>query len=150
MKFLTGTITGLIDTAGRALDNLFTSDEERQKALNTLEEIKVKAKNKERELSLEFEKELTKRVEQRASIIKAEAIAESYIQRNWRPITMLVFTFIIANNFILAPYIEALFGVSLNVQELPEKMWNLLTIGMGGYIGALGVKKVVESSKWSK
>jgi hypothetical protein len=84
------------------------------------------------------------------SIITAEAQGESWMQRNWRPITMLSFVFIIVNNYILAPYTEfftGLFGyaVTVPVLEIPEGLWGLLQIGIGGYIASRGVEKVTES-----
>jgi hypothetical protein len=84
------------------------------------------------------------------SIITAEATGESWLQRNWRPITMLTFVFIIGNNYILVPYIQfmaALFGYRVIVPtlEIPTGMWGLLQIGIGGYIASRGVEKVTTS-----
>lgn len=84
------------------------------------------------------------------SIITAEAQGESWMQRNWRPITMLTFVFIIANNFILAPYIQFLASLAgytliLPTLEIPEGLWGLLQIGIGGYIASRGVEKTVQS-----
>ena len=45
---------------------------------------------------------------QRDTIV-AEANSQSFIASNWRPIMMLTFVFIIANNYILFPYVQ-LFG----------------------------------------
>jgi hypothetical protein len=149
-KLFSAGMSDVIDIVGSAFDGLFTSDEERLKAKNILESIKNDAKAKSKEFDLKFEEEFTKRLQQQTLVISAEINAESWMQRNCRPLTMLVFTFIIANHFILAPYIDAIFDLTIATQKLPDKMWGLLTIGMGGYISALGVKKVVESSKWSK
>ena len=65
----------------------------------------------------------------RFGVIQAEAKSEHWIVAAWRPITMLVFVFIIANNYILAPYIALLFSVDV-VLELPPQMWDLLKIGL--------------------
>ena len=78
-------------------------------------------------------------------IILAEANG-SFIQRNWRPITMLTFVFIIANNYILYPYLS-LFWVSAPVLELPPEMWNLLNIGLGGYVVGRTVEKSIKNYK---
>ena len=74
-------------------------------------------------------------------IIVAEAQGGSWIQRSWRPITMLTFVFIIANNYILVPYAVA-FGASVPMLDLPPGMWSLLTVGIGGYIGGRTYEKV--------
>jgi len=66
-------------------------------------------------------------------VLVAEAKGESWMQRNWRPVTMLTFTAIIANNYLIAPYVQAFGGVAV-VLEIPDGMWNLLTMGLGGYV----------------
>ncbi len=66
-------------------------------------------------------------------VIVAEAQGESWMQRNWRPLTMLSFTAVIINNYIIAPYVQAYGGVAV-VLEIPDGMWGLLTMGLGGYV----------------
>lgn len=77
-------------------------------------------------------------------IVVAEAQGKSYLQRNWRPILMLVFTAIVANNYILAPYLDAIFNWSVTL-EPPEQLWQLLNIGVGGYIVGRSAEKITES-----
>lgn len=84
------------------------------------------------------------------SIITAEAKGESWMQRNWRPITMLTFVFIIANNYILAPYVTFLasfagYHVEIPTLAIPDGMWTLLQIGIGGYIASRGGEKIASS-----
>lgn len=79
-------------------------------------------------------------VDAKASIIVAEAQGESWIQRSWRPVTMLTFVFIIANNYIFVPYAVA-FGLEVPMLEIPPGMWGLLTVGIGGYIGGRSYEK---------
>jgi hypothetical protein len=84
-------------------------------------------------------------VQAKASIIIAEAQGASWIQRNWRPITMLTFVFIIANNYILVPYAVALTGPDvIPMLDIPPGMWSLLTVGIGGYIGGRSYEKGLE------
>lgn len=77
------------------------------------------------------------------AIIVAEAEGASWIQRSWRPITMLTFVFIIANNYIIVPYAVA-FGLTVPMLEIPPGMWGLLTVGIGGYIGARSAEKITK------
>lgn len=56
---------------------------------------------------------------------------------------MLSFVAILINNFIFAPYVQAFGGVSVML-EIPPDMWDLLKIGIGGYIGVRSVEKTVE------
>ena len=75
-----------------------------------------------------------------SSTIIAEEQGESWLQRNWRPLTMLVFVAIIANNYLLYPYIS-LFWHSAPFLVIPPDMWGLLKLGLGGYVvGRTGEK----------
>ena len=61
-----------------------------------------------------------------SDIITAEAKGDSWLQRNWRPVTMISFVFIIVNNYILAPYIGLLAGPEYKIMlEIPPDMWGL-------------------------
>uniref|UniRef100_A0A6M3KQL0 Putative structural protein n=1 Tax=viral metagenome TaxID=1070528 RepID=A0A6M3KQL0_9ZZZZ len=83
-------------------------------------------------MQLQTSGELAKIAEQ-SKVVVAEAQSQSVIARNWRPIMMLVFVFIIFNNYILVPY-AGMFHVIIPALAIPEKMWSLLEIGIGGYI----------------
>jgi hypothetical protein len=88
-------------------------------------------------------------INRRAEIITAEATGESWLQRNWRPLLMLVTISIVANNYIIYPYLT-LFGVPSMALELPDKLWNLLTLGVGGYVVGRSAEKVVNIWKNGK
>jgi hypothetical protein len=68
-----------------------------------------------------------------AGIIMAEANGHSWLQRNWRPMLMLIFMIIIANNYIIHPYLSLFTEKSLEL-EVPQNLWDLLKIGVGGYV----------------
>ena len=85
-------------------------------------------------------------LEQQAGIIKAEANGDSWIQKSWRPITMLVFVFIIANNYIIYPYLS-LFGVKATALTIPPDMWGLLKLGLSGYVVGRSVEKSIKMYK---
>lgn len=80
----------------------------------------------------------------RMKVVLAEANGESWLQRNWRPILMLVIVAIVANNYLVAPYLGAMFGVGLTL-PLPSALWDLMTLGVGGYIATQGVREGVSS-----
>jgi len=71
-------------------------------------------------------------------IIKLEASGGSWLQQSWRPITMLSF---------LALLFLYWFGVS--PENLPEstinKLFDLLQIGIGGYILSRSVEKIAPT-----
>jgi hypothetical protein len=87
-----------------------------------------------------------KELEAAASVISAEAKSEHWIVAAWRPVTMLVFTAIIANNYLLYPYIS-LFWPEAPLLELPPDLWGLLKIGLGGYVVGRSVEKAVGAYK---
>lgn len=78
-----------------------------------------------------------------AGIVKAEAESEHWLTANWRPLTMLTFVVIIANNYILYPYLS-LFWSEAPSLSIPPDMWELLKIGLGGYVVGRSGEKVVK------
>lgn len=77
--------------------------------------------------------------------IQAEAKGESWLQRNWRPITMMVFVSIVANNYLIAPYI-GLFAPSYKlILDTPPDLWALIKIGLGGYVVGRSGEKMVKA-----
>lgn len=97
------------------------------------EATRIKAKLQEMVLTGQM-----KEIEAAANVLVAEAQGESWLQRNWRPLLMCLFGLIIANNYILAPY-----GLGQHL-ELPPDMWELLKIGVGGYVVGRSVEKGVR------
>ena len=130
----------VVDSVGKALDNLFTSDEERLRLKNALKSAMDEFKLKAQEL-------INQQMQMQSKNIRAEANGESYLQRNWRPLTMLTFVFIIANTYIISPYLSMLFSVKLNPPDLTPEMWELLKLGIGGYVIGRSLEKSVKAYK---
>ena len=76
-------------------------------------------------------------------IILAEANSQSWLAKNWRPLLMLCCILIIANNFIIFPYLS-LFTAKTVILELPIWLYDLMKIGVGGYIGGRTLEKGLE------
>jgi len=85
-------------------------------------------------------------MEARAGIVLGEIQGKSWLQRNWRPILMLAIVAIVVNNYILFPYMS-LFTDKAVILDLPEKLWNLMMIGVGGYIAGRSGEKIVSNWK---
>jgi len=79
-------------------------------------------------------------------ILIAELTGQSWLQRNWRPILMLTIVAIVANNYIFVPYLQ-LFGLPAIILDLPENLWNLMTLGVGGYIVGRSGEKILKTWK---
>ena len=117
-KWFTG---GLVKEVGNVIDKLFTTEEERLKAKNEIFKVL-------QEQQLELQKLQTE-------IIVTEANG-NWLQRSWRPILMLAFGFIV----IYVKFIAPLF--SLPIPPLENEFWNLLQLGIGGYVVGRSVEKV--------
>jgi hypothetical protein len=120
LNFLTGNV---LKEIGKVIDNIFTNDEERLQAKNELTRI-IQSKE------LELQKMQT-------DVIVAEANG-NWLQRSWRPILMLAFGFIV----IYVKFIAPLFGFT--IPELEEDFWNLLQIGIGGYVVGRSAEKIAD------
>jgi len=121
---------GVISEITKVIDELFTSDEERMHAKNEI--LKVL---KEQQLELQ---------RLQTEIIVAEANG-NWLQRSWRPMLMLAFGFIV----IYVKFIAPLF--ILPIPPLENEFWNLLQIGIGGYvIGRTGEKMIKEYASTKK
>ena len=83
---------------------------------------------------------------QRSDVIQAEAKSDSWMASNWRPILMLTFTAIVAVNWLILPVVSW-FGPHLVPLVLPPDMWDLLKIGVGGYILGRSGEKITSSLK---
>lgn len=134
---ITGAL-GLFKTLIGAIDDWHTSDEEKLQAKGQIYTIQAQVLGD----ILAFEEQ---RLAAKRDIIVAEAKGESWLQRNWRPVTMLTFVLIMANNFIIAPYAVS-FGLSVPTLEVPQGMWTLLTVGIGGYIGGRSIEKITKTA----
>lgn len=125
-----GAILGaILPSVGDVLDRLFPDKTEAAKAKHEIT-LAIMANEKEIQSAA-------------ASIVKAEAQSEHWITAAWRPILMLSITGILVNNYVLAPYLEALFGFAVTL-DLPARMWDLLTLGVGGYVVGRSGEKIVK------
>jgi hypothetical protein len=74
-------------------------------------------------------------------VVVAEAKSEHWITSAWRPLVMLMFAVMIGNNYILAPYLDAILGTSI-MFDMPDQAWGLLSVGLGGYVVGRSAEKV--------
>ena len=105
--------------------------------------------NKKAELLMKLQQAELATQQLQAKVISTEAGSSHWITSAWRPITMLVFVAIIANNYILVPYFKA-FGLNIPDLTLNNEMWGLLKIGIGGYIVGRSAEKVIKNLKGNK
>lgn len=125
-------LSSIFDFGSNLLDKFFPDKDEANKAKIMLLEMKQNG-------------ELAK-LQTSAGIITAEANSEHWLAANWRPVTMLTFVFIIANNYILYPYLSLFFDKA-PILQIPPDMWDLLKIGLGGYVVGRSVEKGIKNFK---
>jgi len=112
--------TDLIDSTGKVIDNLSTSDQEKSQAKQQLTEVVLNSLNTLQEAQKE--------------IILAEA-GGNWLQRSWRPLVMLAFASIV------------IIGAFTTISYLSDTspFWELLKLGMGGYVIGRTAEKISDN-----
>lgn len=82
----------------------------------------------------------SKSLELAATIITAEAKSEHWLTSTWRPITMLTFTGLIVLRWL---------GLTVDIPaEIEQELWQVIQLGIGGYVlGRSGEKIATAMSK---
>ncbi len=119
-----------VDAIGNAIDKIDKSDEKLQL------QLKYKQLMIDIESSyLDYENKL---LENQSKIVESETKGESWLQRNWRPMLMLICMFIVLNNYVLVPYFN------LPVTVLDDHVWSLMEMGVTGYVAGRSLEKISE------
>lgn len=108
------------------VDSLHTSTEEKIELRNKALQVHVGLLQS----AMEMERQV---IDAQARIIEAEAKGESFLQRCWRPITMLTFLLLI---------IFDVFGVL--TFRLSDQAWDVLNIGLNGFVIGRSLEKVAD------
>ena len=119
-------ISSIFEPAVKLVDELHTSDEEKLQLQSQIKAV-------ENELLAKVIDYETQLLESKTAIITAEATGQSWLQRNWRPITMLVFLVLVVSDS---------FGWLPN--KLAPEAWTLLQIGLGGYVAGRSAEKMTQ------
>lgn len=114
------TVTNLVSAVGEIVDRLTLPGREKKQLETDILRLLIAVEEKT--------------ISEQAASIREEARG-NWLQRSWRPIVMLVFTLII------------LAGTFLNLPILADtsRFWDLLEIGLGGYIIGRGSEQLVNS-----
>ena len=120
----------------KGIDSLTTSEEE--KGLIRIELTKLENMVKEKMLELEGQRmELEgKFLQAQSAVIIAEAQSQSWLARNWRPLVMVTFCaeiVLISTGMMDTDALNA----------VPEQLWSLITLGIGGYMTLRTVDKAI-------
>jgi hypothetical protein len=130
-KILGAGVKETVDSIGNAIDKIDKSDEKL--------EMQLKYKQLLTEIDGSFLEYENKLLESRSKIVESETKGESWLQRSWRPILMLLCMAIIMNNYILVPYFKIPMAV------LDDHIWDLIQMGTGGYVAGRSLEKISEN-----
>lgn len=129
-----GSVVGdVVSSVGDAADSLFTSDEERKKADRLLRKVEVRLEEK----LLAVKQQL---IRERGKAVEAEIKGESWLQRSWRPITMLAFVAVIMAHWF------GIAGTHLE-PELAGRLYSLVKLGLGGYVIGRSAEKIAPHAR---
>jgi len=129
-------IGNIIQKGMDLIDDVFTSGEEKAEAQHKLQELAQKGNLAELNAFLTT-------IEKRAEVITAEANSEHWITSTWRPLSMLVMLGLITARWFgwEAPNMS---------QEEYLRAWDMLELGIVGYIASRGVEKTAKIWKAKK
>lgn len=123
---MVGEILGILGkVAGGVADRIFPDPEQELKRIELQQALQAAV--------LERTSEIERAA---AEVVKAEAQGQSWLQRTWRPITMLVFVALIVARWLgwSAP--------NLGEAEV-LKLWDIVEIGLGGYVIGRSAEKIL-------
>lgn len=130
---ITDFISGIFKPFADLVDNVHTSSEEKQTLRNKLAEINAALTVK----MLELEGQI---IEAQSKALVAEIQGNSWLQQNWRPLTMVTFVVLVVATWsgYSAP------GLT---EAMHLRLLDIVEIGLGGYVLGRSVEKVATTLK---
>lgn len=120
-------VSGIFKPVSDVIEHVVPSGDAKIQLQQKMLEAQMAAANQ----VMDYEKQL---LDGQTKIIQAEAQGQSWIQRNWRPITMLTFLVLVCcDSFGVLPF------------RLAPEAWTLLQIGLGGYVAGRSLEKVAPA-----
>lgn len=113
-----------LDGVNNIIDSTVTTDKERLAAKEKIYNLTTGLMNKA--------------MQAREKIMVNET-SGNWLQRSWRPITMLAFAFIVIYSKFIAP------AFNLPNAQLEAPFWELLKLGLGGYVIGRSGEKMVKT-----
>lgn len=128
-------IGGMFEGVLKGLDGLFTSDEERLQVKTQIMMVQAQVMAE----VLGYEKAI---MQAQSDVIQSEAKGDSWLQRSWRPVTMLTFVGLVVARWL---------GFTTDITpEIESQLMTLIQIGIGGYVVGRSAEKVVKAIDFGK
>lgn len=134
-----GFTTGIFKPVTDLVDELHTSDEEKNAVRMEVARLQQAVTAK----AMDYEARV---LEARSDIIKAEASSSNVLASSWRPVTMYVFLFMLVWRWVGPSFGIPVVDVS---ESLELEFFNIIKIGLGGYIVGRSAEKIVPQV-WPK
>jgi hypothetical protein len=125
-----GVVENAIKPVTDLVDQVHTSEEEKQQLNNELEEIK----NRLTTQMIEVQKEELKA---KTEILTTDAKSDNWLLESWRPITILslvgIYVLILANNYIVAPAIARYTEIASVQFVMPPDLGGIIKLILGTF-----------------
>jgi uncharacterized membrane protein (DUF106 family) len=92
----------------------------------------------EAQIKTAIENTMAEQIQDAKETITAEEMG-NWLQKSWRPIVMLSFTAIILYQYFISQVFH------LQIVDLPSRFFDLLEIGIGGYMGLRSAEKITTT-----
>lgn len=100
------------------------------------------------EIEAALAEQLGKGLEAQGDAVLSEIRSEHWLTRSWRPMLMLLFMALLVIYGVLLPGLDLVMAKPVAFtprwRDLPPEFWNLLTVGLGGYVGGRSLEKMVD------
>jgi len=129
-------VADIFNPLEKLVDNVHTSGEEKLELRNKLAAIQSEITKGQLELMGKVIDLESESIKAQQAVLVAEAGSESWLASNWRPMTMIT--------FVAMTSLHALGFIDMDAQ-MSERYFNLVEIGLGGYVVGRSLEKIAPS-----
>ena len=152
-KVTSSGITSVVKSVGDVIDNLHTSDEEKDQAKAKLKEIEFSHMEKMQELENEAENIYNEEIKTKTDLMMAETKSDDKFVRRFRP--MMGYCFLGTFMSLLFMFgIASLFGIPLNITSefmvMIEIFGKIFLAYISIYVGGRSIEKTIDKVDFSK
>lgn len=137
LDIIGGPVTALINGAKVLIGQKLSNDKDKIETMAKLDELTVDLQKAMLDADAKF-------VAAQQAVIVAETQADSFLTKNWRPIAMMFFLVMIG--FAVFNAGEVPWNHKIIPEDLIHEAFSLVKLGLGGYVGARTVEKVVPTA----
>lgn len=134
LSFVSGPLKDIIGSVSGIIDQFHLSGEEKLDAQRKLVEL-------ERNFQLAMADKDGEWAKTQAGVITAEANSQSWLTRNWRPLTMLFFVVIIGTVVWTGGFVN---GHQLD-HDFVMEILDIVKLGLSGYVAGRSLEKIAPA-----